>query len=111
MTDTLFPAFDQAAQSKPPAQRHSPTSVAAADSIEPTCAVQRFAVYEAIRTAYSYGLTDEEGTETTGIPASSWRPRRCELVASGHVADSGRTRLTRAGRKAAVWIVVKRVYP
>lgn len=31
------------------------------------------------------------------------RPRRRELQAAGFIADSGRTRLTPAGRAAVVW--------
>lgn len=91
-----------------PAQRHSETSVAAAESIRPTAAKLRERVYDAIKSSED-GMTDEEGIAATGIVASTYRPRRVELVQAGRVIDSGKTRKTRktaSGRSATVWVAV-----
>lgn len=88
----------------PPAQRHSATSTDAADAIRPQANRLREVVWEAIRAAGMDGLTDEEGIEVTGLSPSTYRPRRCEGVEAGRVVDSGRTRKTRSGRNAAVWV-------
>ena len=40
------------------------------------------------------------------LPRAERGPRRVELVESGQVKDSGRTRKTAAGRNAAVWVAV-----
>ena len=85
-----------------PAQRHSPTSVAAAEAIEPSAATLRGKVLAYLRD--SGGATDEEGMAAIGMGGSTWRPRRCELVVRGLVRDSGQTRLTKSGRKAVVWV-------
>jgi hypothetical protein len=42
--------------------------------------------------------------ELTGIPPSTYRPRRVECVEFGLVRDSGLTRPTKSGRAAVVWI-------
>lgn len=91
----------------PPAQAHSPTSVAAARAIKPDTNRQRAIVYAAIRQAGSRGLSDEEGIDATGITASTYRPRRVELVGRGKVIASGKTRPTRSGRPATVWIATE----
>jgi hypothetical protein len=62
-------------------------------------------VLDAISAAAT-GLTDEEGIDVTGLPASTYRPRRIELQRRGKVRDSERTRLTRAGRKSVAWVAV-----
>ncbi len=98
---TLFEPFQEA----PPAQRHSVTSVAAAEAIKPTAAILRQRVYDHITA--SGGCTDNEGIIATGIAGSTWRPRRTELVADGSVRDSGKTRKTESGRSAVVWEVAK----
>lgn len=91
-----------------PAQRHSPTSVAAAESVRGRVAAIREAVLRWIQTArivdVKDGLTDEEGSALSGIGPSTYRPRRCELVQAGLVRDSGRTRRVRSGRNAVVWV-------
>jgi hypothetical protein len=98
---TLFDELD-----RPPAQQHSPTSVAAADAIAPLTATLRRRVYEAIKAAGADGLTDEEGAEKVGISGNTYRPRRRELEQAGRIRDSERTRMTRSNRKAVVWVVV-----
>jgi hypothetical protein len=85
-------------------QSHSPTSHAAALSIEPNAGSLRAAVLEAIRGATD-GLTDEEMQAMMEMNPSTQRPRRVELVRGGFVEDSGRQRPTRSGRGAVVWVV------
>lgn len=87
-----------------PAQRHSPTSIAAAEAIAPDSNRLRVKVLAAIRE--HGGLTDNQGIYVTGLSPSTYRPRRIELVQRGQVVDSGETRLTASGRKAVVWRVV-----
>jgi hypothetical protein len=87
----------------PPAQRHSATSQAAAEEIAPRAGTLRAAVLATLQHAID-GLTDEQMQDMLGMGASTQRPRRVELVQAGLVRDSGRTRLTRSGRKATVWV-------
>ena len=90
----------------PPAQRHSDTSVAAAEAIKPKAASLREQVYQHILKKSDWdGVTDEEISENLEISGNTIRPRRVELVAEGRVVDSGMRRKTRSGRMAAVWVV------
>lgn len=88
----------------PPRQRHSPTSCAAADSIEPHLNRLVQMVLNAIRGAGERGLTDLEGQEVTDLDGSTYRPRRVWLTENGYVRNSGDTRLTKSNRKAVVWL-------
>lgn len=90
-------------QPRLPFQRHSPTSRAAADSMEPRAGTCLFLVFNHIVQAGWTGATDEEIQETLGMNASTQRPRRIDLVKRGLVVDSGTTRPTHAGRQAVVW--------
>jgi hypothetical protein len=83
----------------------SETSEAAAERIEPHVDSQRGQLLEILR-ANEGGLTDGEMQVMAALDPSSERPRRIELQRLGWVRDSGRRRLTRAGRKAVVWEVV-----
>ena len=89
---------------RPPAVRRSPTSVAAADSLEPETlnAMQR-RVLELLQ-ATPGGLTDEEMQTRLGMNPSTQRPRRIELARRGLVVEAG-TRKTSSGRWAVVWRV------
>lgn len=100
--DPLTAPFDDA-----PAQRHSPTSVAAAEQVKPIAETQRRLVLSILQMAGERGLTDDEIQAATGMNPSGARPRRIELVRAGLVRDSGRTRKTRSGREAVVWTAVK----
>ena len=77
------------------------TSREAAAAVESVTGRDRQRVYAAIRT--SGGLTDEEIRDRLGMGESTERPRRRELVVSGHIKASGRRRKTRTGRSAIVW--------
>jgi predicted ArsR family transcriptional regulator len=96
MTQTML-AFDA------PAQRHSPTSCAAAEAIVPHLNKLQARVLDYLRGCGERGATDEELVEALRLSPSTARPRRIELVAAKLVQDSGRTRKTRAGRPAVVW--------
>jgi len=89
---------------KPPAQRHSATSVEAAQAIEPRAATLRRRVLDYLRECGGRGATDEEMQLHLGMNPSTQRPRRIELVEAGFVRDSGATRQTQSGRKAVVWV-------
>ena len=84
-----------------PAQRHSPTSVAAAEALAPE------ALNAAQRRVLAYleehgPATDEEIIAGTGMNPSTARPRRIELVRHGLVVEDGERR-TASGRRATVW--------
>jgi hypothetical protein len=87
-----------------PAQRHSATSVEAAEAIEPKAATLRGQVLSYLKGCGASGATDEEIQAALELNPSTQRPRRIELCNLGLVRDSGRTRLTKAGRKAVVWV-------
>jgi hypothetical protein len=94
-----YPLFDD-----PPAQRHSPTSVAAAEAIRAAMPALRRRVLDALGDSGERGLTDEEGIDGTGLSPSTYRPRRVELCERGLCRDSGRTRRVRSGKAAVVWV-------
>lgn len=58
--------------------------------------------------AHSAGATDEQIQEGLRMNPSTQRPRRVELVEGGWIEDSGRTRRTRSGTAAAVWVLTAR---
>src|SRR5581483_627099 len=90
---------------RPPAQRHSPTSIEAAESIRDSVPSLQSLVFAAVRRSREAGLTDEEGIDELKLSPSTYRPRRIELVGKHLVVDSGGKRKTRSGRDAVVWIV------
>lgn len=87
-----------------PAQRHSPTSVAAAEAIEPHSDTLRARVLEVIRLSADEGLTDEQIGERTGIGLNTVRPRRRECEKAGLIVKADFTRATNSGRAAQVWV-------
>lgn len=89
---------------EPPYQSHSATSAEAAQAIEPRAETLRKAVLDLLRKCGDVGATDEEIQDTLAMNPSTQRPRRIECVELGLVRDSGRTRPTRSGRQAVVWI-------
>lgn len=82
---------------------HPDTSREAARLIRPVTGKARRQVYEAIRSRAD-GMTDEELQTVLQMSPSTQRPRRVELVEGGLVRDSGRTRKTKSGRSAIVWV-------
>lgn len=94
-----------------PAQQHSPTSRAAAASIDGKQRHRdRVRVFGAFQSAGLEGLTDEELIDKTGIAANTARPRRIDLVKENVVRDSGRSRVTKSGRQAVVWCLYDALY-
>lgn len=93
---------DLVAETTPPHQRHSRTSVAAARAIEPkfTGIVQQ--VWSYLK-ANPEGATDEELQIRLFLDGNSERPARITLVKKGLVVDSGTEHTGRSGRKAVVW--------
>jgi hypothetical protein len=94
------------AAAKAPAQSHSETSRAAAESFDGNTlnALQR-RVLDLLRSTPG-GLTDEEISNRLGMNPSTERPRRVELARRGLVVKAG-TRKTASGRSADVWVVAK----
>lgn len=88
----------------PPAQQHSATSVEAAEAIKPRVNELQQLVLRFMAERGDDGATDEEGIEGTGLAPNTFRPRRIELVSAGMVKDSGKTRPTKSGRAATVWV-------
>ena len=85
-------------------QAHSDTSREAAERIEPTAGTLRRKVLDYMRVVRE--TTDERMQDELRMNASTQRPRSVELVASGHLRDSGRTALTKSGRRAVLWQIV-----
>jgi hypothetical protein len=85
----------------PPYVRHSVTSEAAAQAIKPTRVSLQQQVLNCLRV---HDATDEEIQSVLRLNPSTQRPRRIELVNQGLVVDSGRTRKTKSGRNAVVWM-------
>jgi hypothetical protein len=88
---------------KAPYAAGSETSKAAARRIEPVAGTQRANILRLLRNTPA-GMTDDEIQDALGISAHSECPRRQELQKLDLIVDSGRKRLTRAGRQAGVWI-------
>lgn len=90
-----------------PFQRHSATSKAAALSAEPTAGTKRAIALAFLRGRGLVGATDEEMQELIPLTPNTQRPRRVELVKGKFVVDSGRTRKTRGGDEAVVWVAAE----
>lgn len=92
-----------------PAHHNAPsgTSEVAAAMIEDKAPTLRAKVWAYIRLAGEHGVTDEEGEDWLGLRSQTYTPRRGELVRLGLVVDSGRRRMTRGNRPAAVWVAVR----
>lgn len=89
-----------------PAQRHSETSVAAAEAIKPDKESLRRHLLEWLQERGLTGATDEEAQDALGMDGNTERPRRRECEDAGLVRDSGTKRRTRSGREAVVWRAV-----
>ncbi len=107
LRDTGPSLFDDLARPEPPAQRHSDTSVAAADAIAGHAETLRARVHRFLVERGTEGATDEEMQTLIPMPASTQRPRRCELVEAGLATDSGARRKTASGRDAVVWLALE----
>ena len=99
--EPTVPEYDVALA--PLAQKHSRTSVEAANLMAGKAGKLRGLVYRWLLSVGPAGATDEEGQHALGLEGNTYRPRRVELQNAGLVYDSGQTRQTRNNRKAAVW--------
>lgn len=89
---------------KAPHVAGSDTSEQAAIAITPHLNELQRRVLDYVRACGMDGCTDEQIIDALGISPSTARPRRIELTNAGLVLDSGRTRKTKSGRNAVVWI-------
>jgi hypothetical protein len=87
---------------EPPAQRHSPTSVAAAKQIRKHLGPLHARILAFLATRPE-GATDLEMQAELKMDPSTQRPRRIELLAMGKIESFGTTRPTPSGRAAVVW--------
>lgn len=87
-----------------PYARSSDTSMAAAVDIEPHAGTMRAQVLDFIRARGDEGATDDEIEVALDMRHQTASARRNDLAGLKWVVDSGRTRLTRSGRKATVWV-------
>ena len=90
---------------KQPSQQ-TDTSIAAYKANLAVAGTQRARVWRNIRDAGASGVTDQEIQLDLEMTACTEHPRRGELVKKGLVEDSGRRRMTNAGRSAIVWRLV-----
>lgn len=92
--------FDHSYPSSP-GFREPDTSRKAAESMAPTASLLREKCLAALR---QHGpMTADEIAERVGITPFSCRPRCTELLALGHIADTGERRRNDSGRSAKVW--------
>lgn len=96
------PPAPQPYNGEPPAQAHSPTSVAAAEQIKRSIGPLHQRILGYLKT-YPDGATDEEMQLNLEMAANTQRPRRRELELMGRVVNTGRTRRVRSGREAVIW--------
>ena len=84
----------------------SDTSKAAAETIQPVTGRLRTMVFDAIRESGDGGLTDDQIEVLLDLRHQTASARRRELVQQKWIKDSGRTRKTRSGSPATVWVVL-----
>jgi len=88
----------------PPFEKSSDTSFAAARSMKDVTGELRRAVARFIVERGRYGATDDEVEVDLGMRHQTASARRWELAQKDFIKKSGEKRLTRSGRKAAVWV-------
>lgn len=106
MNEELFQFRDgplgTAIEEKPlPHQHHSDTSRVAAEAFKPKAGTARAVVLAYLRAQGEDGATDKEMQEALGMPGSTQRPRRIELVSAGIVGPCGKQR-----NGSTVWVAV-----
>jgi len=88
-----------------PARNWTGTSRAAAHAIREHAPTLRARVLEFITAQGERGATNEEIVDGIGTLLQSVCARCNELWEAKQIRDSGRTRLTRSGRAAKIWVV------
>lgn len=91
-----------------PFEKDSETSKEAAEAIEPFASSMLWRVVAAMTVAGREGLTCDECEVALELRHQTASARVREAVLKGLIIDSGRTRPTRSGRKASVYVLVKR---
>lgn len=82
------------------------TSEDAAEAIKPDAAAIRERVFDYVRATGVFGAIEQEIEGGLGLPGNTVRPRLWELENDGRIVKSTRTRQTRAGRKARVYVAL-----
>jgi hypothetical protein len=90
-----------------PATNGTATSSDAASRMEPIAGSMRATVLEYVRNCATHGATDEEMQVALEMNPSTQRPRRQELEKMGFIARTERTRLTKSGRHAVIFVAVQ----
>jgi len=85
----------------------TPTSRAAAESVKHSAASMRSQILQLLRTRADLGLTCDDVEVYRGYRHQTASARIRELSLSGHIRNSGKTRKTRSGREAIVWVVAE----
>ena len=81
------------------------TSEEAKERSEAFKEVQENRIFAFLHSKGKHGATDQEVEDGTGIPGNSERPARLSLEKRGAIKRTKRTRLTRSGCPAIVWVV------
>ena len=84
---------------------HPSTSHQAAHSLAESAANLRERVFAAIERAGDDGLTAEEIEGLTRLGGNTVRPRLCELREAKRIVQTDRTRKTRSGRNAHIYVI------
>ena len=98
----------RSAHTPAPAVAGRATSVLSGQQILDAMPELRRQVFAFIRVQGGRGATDDEMQAAMGLNPSTQRPRRIELERQGFIRQDpeGRTRETRSGRQAVVWVMV-----
>lgn len=91
-----------------PAQRASATSSAAAESKRHAAPAEARRIWLMIAAQHTAGMTCDDVEIATGGLHQTISARICYLRDRGCIADSGKRRRTRTGRKAIVWTATNR---
>lgn len=92
-----------------PVTNGTSTSNEAAARIEPAAGTLRAQALDYIRACGEIGATDEEIQLALSMNPSTQRPRRQELEKLGMILRTSRTRPTRSGRSAVIFIATYEV--
>jgi hypothetical protein len=95
---------DEPYNGEAPSQRHSPTSIAAGQSMKGKIGPLHNRIIQYL-TKYRSGATDERIAFDLNLPGNTERPRRRELELMRIVTDSGRVEKTKSGRNAVIWVL------
>ena len=88
-----------------PFQSHSPTSREAAESIAPDLGRLEQMVFDALRGAGTWGRTCDELEVLLDMKHQTASARLIGVEQQGAICKLARTRLTRSGRNAAVYVI------